>query len=257
MNISGYRRAAALCAALAIVCGCSKSVGPSIIGHWHAERVAFDSVQLPVGLYIVVSNTQIVSPDTGASLPIKGIEGKKDAVTIDLSYGVGFTFYFDGPDRMYLKIPLVGPIYYRRVVEDVHASALPANIAETSANGLGSATQASELSKQSADVEVKRREPKNVNAEPSEVIAGAPRYSVGQSTVSPSVGMDKVVTGGGAAQAKLALVAAHDGDYDAAISRLGDAFKSGYRGFAFLDSAPELSGLRGDVRYRALVARYR
>lgn len=155
MNISGYRRGAALFAALAIVCGCSKSVGPSIIGHWHAERVAFDSVQLPVGLDIVVSSTQIVSPDTGASLPIKGIAGKTDAVTIDLSYGVGLTFYFDGPDRMYLKIPLVGPIYYRRVGEDVHASALLANAAETSANGSASATQASELSKQSADVEVK------------------------------------------------------------------------------------------------------
>ncbi|MGE8165155.1 hypothetical protein ACQKRQ_34030 [Paraburkholderia sp. NPDC080076] len=190
MNISSYRRAAALCAALAIVCGCSKSVGPSIIGHWHAERVAFDSVQLPVGLDIVVSNTQIVSPDTGASLPIKGIEGKKDAVTIDLSYGVGFTFYFDGPDRMYLKIPLVGPVYYRRVVEDVHASALPTNAAETSANGLGSATQAPVLSKQSADVEVRRSEPKNVNAEPPEVISAAQRYRV-EPTVSASVGMGK------------------------------------------------------------------
>jgi hypothetical protein len=112
------------------------------------------------------------------------------------------------------------------------------------------------LSKQSADVEVRKSEPKNVNAEPPEVISAAQRYRV-EPTVSPSVGMDKVVTGGGVAQARLAFAAAHDGDYDAAISRLSDAFKSGYRDFAFLDSAPELSGLRDDVRYRALVARYR
>ena len=55
----------------------------------------------------------------------------------------------------------------------------------------------------------------------------------------------------------LAVMAARGGDSDGAIDHLSDAFKLGFRQFAELDSSLDFDALRSDVRFQALVARYR
>jgi hypothetical protein len=214
---------AASLAAITIVAACSKSgTGPSILGHWQAERVSVYSVQLPIGPDIVVSNNEVLSPDTGASVPVKGIESKGDSTTLDLPYGVGLTFYFDGPDRMYLKVPVVGHIYYRRVTDPVRTATQPAT----------------QLAAQPATAR-----------SDSQMPASAPGSTNSNATTRSAVAAGDV-------QYKLALIAARQGDTDAAIGDLNDALKAGFRRFDLLDAAPEMNALKNDVRYRALVARY-
>jgi hypothetical protein len=242
---------AAVLAALVLVTACSKQAAPSILGHWQAERVSVFSAQLPIGPDIVVSEHAISSPDAGVGLTVKGIERNGDEATVDLAYGVGLSFYFDGPDRMYLKVPLVGPVYYRRVTQDVVASS--------------SAQPAAASTSPSADDPVRNG-----------VVASAARVVPVDKQVSLLEQGEQVMRSGQYGRAEelltkagenlsthpavdydLASLAARKGDADEAIRHLNDAFKAGFRKFSRLESAPEFASLRLDVRYQALVAHYR
>jgi hypothetical protein len=54
-----------------------------------------------------------------------------------------------------------------------------------------------------------------------------------------------------------AVLAARSAQPDLAIEHLRDAFKRGFTQFDLLDSTREFDALKSDVRYQALVARYR
>ena len=244
--MASTRRLAAACAfALILISACSKSTGPSIIGHWRAEHVDMYSLQLPVGPDIVVSASEIVTPDTGASVRVTGIEVKGDTATVDVPYGVGLKFFFDGPDRVYLKVPLIGRVYYRRVADPVRASqpeAASAVVTATSGQGLIS----SATNRVSVGV---TPTPTHIGLKASEPVGQSHARAVivpGQASGEP-----------GSEQYDRALLAARQGNLEVAIDDLGSALKAGFRKFALLDSAPEMAELRKDVRYQALVARYR
>lgn len=249
----GFRKVATSLVALTVVSACSRPAGPSILGHWHAERVSIYSIQLPVGPDIVVSGTEILNPVTGASVQVTGIESKNGATTVDLPLGVGLTFYFDGPDRVYLKVPLVGRVYYHRVVEQVAASATPSETGEADIPQHASAAVARGSNVSVSSDAADKHEPADNVAASSEDDVSAPHR---QLAAAASQGSDASVTGAGSAQYRLALASAGQGNADVAIDQLNEAFKAGFRGFSLLDSAPELKALKQDVRYQALIARY-
>lgn len=56
---------------------------------------------------------------------------------------------------------------------------------------------------------------------------------------------------------QLAVLTMRRGDPDGAVRKLRDAFQNGFRDFALLEAASDLSALRNDPRYSALVTRYR
>ena len=231
---------------LAFAAACSKTDSSSILGHWRAERVQMFSAQIPVGPEIVVSRQQISSPGTDINMSVHGFESKSGQVTVDLDYGIGVTFYFDGPDRVFLKVPLVGKVYYRRVVDNVAQAnaaspvsvvtppqavshAVPAALVQSKHNDVGSTAAAKQTlsAMQSARGEI----------QPASETTAADERST--------------------AEFQMASVAAKQGRPDAAIDHLNNAFKAGFRDVGRLDSLAEFSSLGNDVRYQALVARYR
>ncbi|MEM5340578.1 TPR end-of-group domain-containing protein [Paraburkholderia azotifigens] len=244
--MASIRRLAASSAfALVLISACSKSADPSILGHWRVEHIDVYSLQLPVGPDIVVSATEIVTPDTGTSVRVTGIEVKGDTATVDMPYGVGLKFFFDGPDRVYLKAPLVGRVYYRRVVEPARASQ-----PETS-----STIVAARVEQQGITPAAKRV---SVGVTPTPTQIGLKASGSAGPTTAPVVGAPSQSTGKpGVKQYDRALLAARQGQVDDAIDYLDSALRSGFREFAVLDSAPEMAELRKDVRFQALVARYR
>ena len=203
-----------------LLASCSKAGRPSVLGHWQAERATFFSAHLPVGPDIVISQHAVSVPDTDASIPLNAITLKDNEAVLEMPYGVGVSFYFDGPNRMYLDLPVLGKIYYQRVIDSV--STVPPALA-TSPPVESTAKRAESLTTRQVPVPVPH---------------------VDLSVSSPS-------------DFDLALHAAKQGDNELALDSLRRAFSLGFRGFGQLDSAPELAGLRADVRYQALVARYR
>jgi hypothetical protein len=240
---------AAALAAILLAAGCSKADGPSIIGHWRAERVQVASVQLPIGPDIAINENEISNPDTDTGIPIKAIERKDNEVVLDFSYGLGLSFYFDGPDRMYVKVPLAGRIYYRRVAD---AAPVQAQTAAASAAVAPVRVAPSVVSVVAQDVVrsadsrtlVQQAEAAMRNGEAGRaetLLAQAGQYALAH----PAVDFDQ------------ATLAARSAQPDLAIEHLSDAFKRGFRQFDLLDSTQDFDALKSDVRYKALVARYR
>lgn len=233
----------------ALLAACSRQSDVSLIGHWHAERVSLYSAKLPVGPDLVVKEDRISNPSTGIDLPIKNIERKGDEATVDFKYGLGVTFYFDDPDRLHINVPLIGNVYYRRVNDAVPTSAIQAASAPSPVTE--AAQSASPASRVIAPVVA--RHP--VNAAPAVVPATMHAPAEHSSSANP-FSPDQPVQGADFDYQK-ALAAARSGQQDQVFDYLSAAFRAGFRDFGRLDSAPELADLRSDVRYRALVGRYR
>ncbi|KDB06535.1 hypothetical protein LIG30_4090 [Burkholderia sp. lig30] len=244
---------AAVLVALVLAGGCSKQPGPSILGHWQAERMSVYSAKLPIGPDIVVSRDAMSLTDSGASLSISKIEAGGDEATVDFAHGIGVTFHFDGADRMYVQVPLIGRVYYRRVPQE----------GVVAASGQAGASQGT-----AADGGVRRVSASADRPAVPVATSGdekAPPQSGGP-TVRPVAGALTAAAGNrraGNASSPLpadyeqASIAARAGDADATIGHLNDAFKAGFRQFDQLDAAPEFASLKSDVRYQALIARYR
>ncbi|WP_460900802.1 hypothetical protein [Paraburkholderia jirisanensis] len=220
-------------AALLSLGACSKPVEPGVLGHWRAERVTVFSAKLPVGPDLVIGEHRITSPGMDAELPVSGIERKGDETTIDLQYGVGLTFYFDGPDRMYLNVPVLGKVYYRRVADAPDAPG----------------TQAAASHGQAAQMQ-----PVQAAPQVQQVQAVPPPPAATAGPIVPPAPARATPAGYGDYQ--MALLAAQHGSTGDALQFLSDAFKSGFRDFAQLAAAPQFASLRADVRYKALVAHY-
>jgi hypothetical protein len=243
--------AAALLAPMAFLAGCSRPSDVSLIGHWQAERISVYSAKLPIGPDIVVKEDRISNPATGMDLPIKGIERKGNEATVDFDYGLGVTFYFDSVDRVHIDVPLIGKIYYRRVNDNAPASAALASSipgATSEAEVVQAAPPASDPAHQVASA------PEKTNVPPAALRAS--QIPVAQVDVTSQSGADGAVTAHDSDYQK-ALAAAMAGQQDRALDYLNAAFRDGFRDFARLDAAPELADLRSDVRYQALVGRYR
>jgi hypothetical protein len=229
--------------ALTVACGlllvaCSRQDRPSIIGHWQAERATVFSAHLPIGPDIVISEQAVAVPGTEARIPLNGISQKGDEAVLEMQYGVGVSFFFDGPDRIHFDVPLLGKVYYRRVHDAVVTQTAPQRDAKVQAAGPVTASAVVPA----VAVQTQRPAPPPVKVAPesvSEDAVAAPPRPIRSSAFDQAV------------------LAAHQGDQDSAIDHLNEAFRQGFRGFDKIDAAPEFASLRGDVRYQALLAHYR
>jgi hypothetical protein len=197
--------------------GCAKEDGSRIVGKWRAERFEVMSLKLPVGPELEITPHEL-STASDVRVPISAITQDGEAVTLETEL-IGLTFNFVEPDRMYIALPIIGRIYYRRVnvvpaAVAVPPSPVPVSRAQRAPLPLPE-PQAAALAGQSADEE--------------------PPYAKDY------------------AQA-LALV--RQGDHDGAVRCLHDAFKHGFRDVAQLAATAEFDSLKPDVRYQALLARY-
>lgn len=94
--------------------GCAREDGSKIIGHWRAERFQVMSLKLPIGPELTISRDTLVA-GTELKVPIEAITQDGDEITLDMPMHVGLSFKFMDNDRMYVDLPFIDRIYYRRV----------------------------------------------------------------------------------------------------------------------------------------------
>ena len=217
-----WRQAARAALAMALVLaiqGCAKQDGSRILGHWRAERLAVMSLKLPVGPELHITRDRLASADNEIALPIATITQDGDEVTLETA-PVGLSFHFVEPDRMYVELPFVGKIYYRRVADTPP---------EAAAQGPAPAAQAS------VPAPAAPAAPVRPVAEPAPV---APTAAPGEQYYHQ------------------ALASARQGDDDGALRHLHRAFGAGFSGAGRVAASPEFAHLRTDVRLQVLLSRY-
>jgi hypothetical protein len=199
---------------------CAKEDGGRIVGTWRAERLEVMSLKLPVGPELRISREALTTAGD-VKIPIAGITQDGDEVTLDTDAMVGMTFYFVEADRMYLDVPLLGRVYYRRVT-DTAAGTNPGVRQDPAA------------------------EPAPANARQPILPSQAPAVPPVREAVAPPRHPDYTQ----------ALVLLREGDRDGAVRSLNSAFRNGFHDLELLAKTPEFDALASDPRYQALLARY-
>jgi hypothetical protein len=254
---------------IALVIGltsCSKEDGSIILGHWRAERLKWLSLNLPIWPEFVITKNELFLLTTDIHIPIDSLSEKGNEVIVNTSAGLGFSFYFEGSDRMYADVPLAGRIYYQR--------------ARDTQQLLKVSTVSSPMVNSPA---VSPAVTATTNGQPEQSIElGVPTPVTTISAIASSGALNLVhqaerkIEADGLTEAQVLLLEAKsiDGenpivDYnlavlrvrqfnnEAAIRHLNDAFRNGFRALSLLDSNPDLVPLKSDVRYQALVSRYK
>ena len=137
--------------------------------------------------------------------------------------GVDLTFRFESPDRMFTDLPVVGPVYYRRVSSAVSSvSSAPAPQAELPNMQAGVVSTAS-----------------------------VPRAAASQvpATSVPVLSVED--------EFRQVVRFAQAGDDDAALRALAVALASGWVNWSELDRERAFDRLKSDVRFQVLMARWR
>lgn len=248
---------------LAVLAACSKEEDNArILGHWRAERVQVQSISLPVGPEFVVTPRELTSAEGEIRFPISSFKSKDNAVTLEMPLGIGLSFYFETADRIYFEMPVAGRVYYQRVKEIPQtARATPAHQTATApivppvqapvsvpptvpaAAPQPALAPATPLDSRSVDL-IRQAELKlasNALFEAESLLAQARR----------EYGDDPMI------DYHIAVLRVRQGDLDAAVRSLRDAFENGFSDFPLLEASPELVQLKGDPRYDALLTRYR
>lgn len=232
---------------LVMMTGCGQSPDPRVIeGHWVAEAFRFESIGLPIGPDLYITQNQLVLGSGKEPVILQSITAEGDSITLLTAVGIDIIFTFESKDRMYFSIPLVGHrIYYNRdpintappasaayrVVEppqstNVQAPTFPSPAAAMAAMPLPSATPAS-VAPISTDVVVKQ--------------------VMDKQALVPAL----------EAQYELALQAMRQGDTDAALRSLSAAFADGFSDWQRIETEPLFTELASDVRFQALRSRWK
>jgi len=86
----------------------------TLLGRWRAESFDLHGLKVPLGPILDVRQDALVV--SGESFPIERFEVDGKEVTAWLSSGIGLSFIFENPNRVYFSIPLLGyRIYYNRM----------------------------------------------------------------------------------------------------------------------------------------------
>jgi len=206
--------------------GCAKEDGSRIIGHWRAERFELMGLKLPLGPELEITPTMLAVSETGVRLPLTGLSEDDDEVTLETDANIGLSFRFVEADRMYVEVPFIDRIYYRRL-----------------AGNLADAATAPEA--------VAVPKPTAAAVDPATLAGIAPQRSVAKAAaLQPSP-----LLAAWSAAYDAARSAARDGDDDAAVRHLYQAYHDGWRDSAIAARTPEFARLQADVRFQALLAR--
>lgn len=203
--------------------GCAKQDGSRIIGHWRAERFELMGLKLPLGPELEITRTMLATGEAGVQVPLIGLSEDDDEVTLETEANIGLSFHFVEADRMYVEVPFFDRIYYRRVAAaPAHGAPGPAAVAPPPAAPPAPVAAA---------------------AAPPPVAKAAPSLPAADAPASWSAAYEA------------ARAAARDGDDDAAVRQLYQAYSDGWRDGAHAVAAPEFARLRDDVRFQVLLVR--
>jgi hypothetical protein len=164
---------------------------------------------------------------------------------------------------MYVEVPLVGKIYYQRV-KDVPRDTPVAAVAPVSPPTRGPvATNPAPRSDNAAAAQkdvVPAATPLVAQAE-YEALMRRAEASMNNGQLDEAEALLMVAQKEAGAHPgvdyDLAVLKMRESDSDAAIHHLNDAFKYGFRRFDLLDASMAFAPLKADVRYSALLSRYR
>jgi hypothetical protein len=249
---------------------CSNGDGSKILGHWRAERIKLMSLHIPIGPEFIITKHDLFALEANMHIPVASIVEDGNEFVLSLPAGFGLSFFFEGHDRMYVDVPLIGKMYYRRIV--------PASQAVRTIPAPAPAPALEAVLGLAAGVPVKSFQ---IDIASAPVPAPVSANFFASVAVSSSGTLDLVRQGvskmneGNLFEAEALLLEARElagkhpmveynlavlrlrqSDNDAAIRHLNDAFKYGFRAFGLLDADPDFAPLKSDVRYNALVSRY-
>ena len=247
---------------------CSRSDGQRILGHWRAESLQVQSFRLPMGPEFVVTPRELQSVDGDIRMSISSIQSEGDVVTVTLGtpFSIGLSFYFESSDRIYFDLPLAGRVYFQRVAIPVHiSSASVVAASQTSSISVASTphTQAPPVPESQSptsateppivDMPARGRDTIDLirQAEQKLAVNALVEAEALLSEARRQYGDDPMI------DYYLAVLRMRQGDPDAAVRKLRDAFQNDFRDFKLLESSIDLASLRQDPRYQALVTRYR
>ena len=273
-----------------LLTACGRDDGQRILGHWRADRLQVQSVSLPMGPEFVVTPRELMSAEGDIRIPISSIEAEGEVVTLGAPFGIGLSFYFESADRIYFDMPLAGRVYFQRVadaVQPARANPAPAPQALAPLAAPAPAPTPAPVAPPPAAVHapvlpapVAAAADRPAPVAPASAAAPAPKPGApaarGASTIDLIRQAEQKIAGNALAEAEALLIEAHRqygddpmidyqlavltmrrGDPDGAVRKLRDAFQNGFRDFALLEAASDLTALRNDPRYKALVTRYR
>lgn len=275
-----------------LLSGCMDDNSATIQGHWKAERLKVQSLSVPIGPELVVGDKDVYVRELDVRFPILSFSSHGEEVLVEFPLGLGISFYLENPNRMYVDVPLAGKIFYRRV--ETSGTSVPVKINVSSAVAaplMGESSSIQSLSSESSA----RGLVQSPNSDAVTPIASIKTESRSEAVAQDANGgaADKLVASGSDSlalvreaahrmdggrlseaevlliQAKhldsgnsmvdyhFAVLKARQAEDDLAIRHLHEAFKNGFRAIPLLEANPALDGLKSDVRYKALLARYR
>lgn len=215
---------------MALLSGCAKEDGSRIIGHWRAERFELMGLKLPLGPELEITRTMLAAGETGVRVPLTGLTEDDDEVTLETEANIGLSFHFVEADRMYVEIPFVDRIYYRRVAAVAHGA--PAS---------GTAAPSPVVAPEPEAVAAITPQPRVAPPPPSQPVPPAQPAPAAPASWSAAY--------------EAARSAARNGDDDAAVRQLYQAYHDGWRDGALAMAAPEFARLQADVRFQVLLVR--
>ena len=263
--MSGLLKAILPLLLVAGLAACSKRNEAQILGHWRANHLKIQSLSIPMGPDFIINKHELVSLDGAVRIPISSITVEDEVVTVSVPAGIGLSFHFEGADRMYFQLPFLDKVYFQRVSDTSASTSVkpipapepqekaaitsPTIIPVVPANDRVVASQGNVTRQAGAAlgsaVDLVRRAEQEMNenhlGEAEALLMQAQRQYANDPIVDYN----------------LAIFEIRQGDKDASIRHLSQAFQHGFRAFSLLDASQDLSPLKADVRYGALLARYR
>ena len=255
---------------VALLQACSEQAKPTIVGHWRAENFRVQGLGLPLGPELKISDKELAVIGTDLRVPVQRIEVRGSEVTLSFPLNLSLSFHFESADRIYVDLPLVGPIYYSKVSTVV--AARPAGPPPAPSHQVASPPTTPMIAAQSAlaPVDTTADSPaRRLTTTPANEPLGDPRDAlvrVSQLNIAKG-NLDEAEQALAQAAAldanyppmmvEQAALAAAKRDADTALRHLHGALRAGFRPVSALDADPRLAALRDDSRFKAMTAGYR
>lgn len=214
-----------------LLAACSPEPAPSIDGHWKAEDLRVQSLVLPIGPELLISERDITVPSLATTLQYEERVLEGNAITLRFALGPGLTFHLESRDRMFIDVPFVGKVFYRRI-GDVAPRVPTSNTSAPKAM-----SGASSIDPQAAN---------SLPPDKTEI----PTAGASLGTPPPQA------TDTGRRNLDAAFAALQQGDPDTAIRVLDQALSSGHIAVGDLAADPRWHSLAGDIRFKALLVRH-